>query len=45
VQAAQARGDLEVLNERSRRAIRVHLSDLRAGLPRLLEAAKRAAGI
>ena len=44
VQAAQARGDLEVLNVRNRRALRVHLKDLHSGLPRLVEAAKRAAG-
>jgi transaldolase/glucose-6-phosphate isomerase len=43
VQAAQARGDLEVLNERGRRALRVHLTDLDKGLPRLLASAKRAA--
>jgi transaldolase / glucose-6-phosphate isomerase len=43
VEAAQARGDLEVLHERGRRALRAHLTDLDAGLPRLVEAAKRAA--
>jgi len=38
VKAAQARGDLQVLLDRGRRAIRVHVSgDVRAGLDRLLE--------
>jgi hypothetical protein len=33
VKAAQARGDFEVLNERGRRALRVHLgADVDAGL-------------
>ena len=32
VKAAQARGDLEVLVERGRRALRVHLRDVNAGL-------------
>ncbi len=37
VKAAQARGDLEVLAERGRRALRVHLGpDVQAGLARLL---------
>jgi transaldolase/glucose-6-phosphate isomerase len=36
VKAAQARGDLAVLVERGRRALRVHLSaDIRAGLATL----------
>jgi transaldolase/glucose-6-phosphate isomerase len=35
VKAAQARGDLQVLYERDRRALRVHLADVRAGLDRL----------
>jgi transaldolase/glucose-6-phosphate isomerase len=43
VQAAQARGDLDVLNERGRRALRVHLTDLSTDLPRVIEAGKRAA--
>jgi transaldolase/glucose-6-phosphate isomerase len=43
VQAAQARGDLAVLNERGRRALRVHLTNLETGLPRLVKAAKAAA--
>jgi transaldolase/glucose-6-phosphate isomerase len=43
VEAAQARGDLAVLNERGRRALRIHLTDLEKGLPRLVEAAKAAA--
>jgi transaldolase/glucose-6-phosphate isomerase len=39
VKAAQARGDLEVLEERGRRALRVHLgSDVRAGLAALAAA-------
>ena len=43
VQAAQARGDLAVLNERGRAAVRVHLTDLETGLPRLVAAAVAAA--
>lgn len=36
IKAAQARGDLEVLNERGRRAIRIHLgADVAAGLEQL----------
>ncbi len=36
VKAAQALGDLQVLRERGRRALRVHLgSDVKAGLARL----------
>jgi len=43
VKAAQARGDFDVLAERGRRALRVHLgSDVDAGLMRLLEAVERA---
>ena len=43
VQAAQARGDLDVLNERGRRALRVHLTDLDAGLAQLAAAVKQIA--
>ena len=36
VKAAQARGDFQVLAQRDRRALRVHLgSDLKAGLAKL----------
>ncbi len=43
VKAAQARGDLEVLRERGRRAVRVHLgSDVEAGLAALASAVERA---
>lgn len=43
VEAAQARGDLEVLRERGRRCLRVHLgADAAAGLERLREAVERA---
>jgi transaldolase/glucose-6-phosphate isomerase len=38
VKAAQARGDLEVLVERDRRALRVHLKDIDSGLPELARA-------
>ena len=38
VKAAQARGDLEVLVERGRRALRVHLGDVDAGLAALAHA-------
>jgi transaldolase / glucose-6-phosphate isomerase len=38
VKAAQARGDLEVLVERGRRALRVHLKDVDAGLTELARA-------
>jgi hypothetical protein len=38
VKAAQARGDLGVLNERGRRALRVHLHDLSEGLKTLGDA-------
>jgi transaldolase / glucose-6-phosphate isomerase len=43
VKAAQARGDFQVLAERGRRALRIHLgSDLDAGFARLLEAFRQA---
>jgi len=43
VKAAQARGDLEVLRERGRRALHVHLgSDVSAGLAQLASAVERA---
>jgi transaldolase / glucose-6-phosphate isomerase len=43
VKAAQARGDLQVLGERGRRAIRVHLGrDVKAGLGALRTALERA---
>jgi transaldolase/glucose-6-phosphate isomerase len=43
VKASQARGDLEVLRERGRRALHVHLgSDVRAGLAQLASAMERA---
>ncbi len=43
VKAAQARGDFDVLAERGRRALRVHLgADVDAGLMRLFEAVERA---
>ena len=43
VKAAQARGDLEVLAERGRRALRVHLSaDVSGGLAKLEGAMKAA---
>jgi transaldolase/glucose-6-phosphate isomerase len=38
VKAAQARGDLDVLVERGRRALRVHLKDVDAGLKELVKA-------
>ena len=38
VKAAQARGDLEVLAERGRRALRVHLHDVASGLAALARA-------
>ena len=45
VKAAQARGDFQVLAERNRRALRVHLgSDLKAGLATLQAAVKQALG-
>jgi len=43
VKAAQARGDFQVLAERSRRALRVHIgSDVAAGLHALGAAIERA---
>jgi transaldolase/glucose-6-phosphate isomerase len=43
VKAAQARGDFEVLAERGRRALRVHISgDLEAGLAALTGAVEEA---
>ena len=43
VKAAQARGDFEVLAERGRRALRVHLgADVAAGLATLARAIDRA---
>jgi transaldolase / glucose-6-phosphate isomerase len=45
VEAAQARGDLEVLAERGRRLLRVHLGgDIDGGLARLAELIERALG-
>jgi transaldolase / glucose-6-phosphate isomerase len=42
VKAAQARGDFQVLAERKRRALRVHLgSDVKAGLTKLAELVKQ----
>jgi transaldolase/glucose-6-phosphate isomerase len=42
VKAAQARGDFQVLAERKRRALRVHLgSDVKAGLARIAELVKQ----
>jgi transaldolase/glucose-6-phosphate isomerase len=38
VKAAQARGDLDVLVQRGRRALRVHLKDVDAGLAELVGA-------
>jgi transaldolase/glucose-6-phosphate isomerase len=42
VKAAQARGDFEVLVERKRRALRVHLSDVESGLATLKAAVEKA---
>ena len=43
VKAAQARGDFQVLAERGRRALRVHLGkDLESGLAKLTAAFKQA---
>jgi transaldolase/glucose-6-phosphate isomerase len=42
VKAAQARGDLDVLVERGRRTLRVHLKDADAGLPELVRAVTEA---
>jgi transaldolase/glucose-6-phosphate isomerase len=45
VKAAQARGDFDVLAERGRRALRVHLgTDVAAGLARITKAVERALG-
>jgi transaldolase/glucose-6-phosphate isomerase len=45
VKAAQARGDFEVLAERGRRALRVHLgADVSSGLATLQKAVKAALG-
>jgi len=45
VKAAQARGDFQVLADRNRRALRVHLgADLKAGLATLQAAVKQALG-
>lgn len=45
VKAAQARGDFQVLAERGRRALRVHLGrDVNAGLARLMAAVQKALG-
>ena len=41
VKAAQARGDFQVLAERNRRALRVHLSDVESGLIALRDAIKK----
>jgi transaldolase/glucose-6-phosphate isomerase len=38
VKAAQARGDLDVLTERGRRALRIHLNDIDTGLAHLAHA-------
>jgi transaldolase/glucose-6-phosphate isomerase len=45
IKSAQARGDLEVLGQRNRRALRVHLgSDVEAGLDTLSKALREAIG-
>jgi transaldolase/glucose-6-phosphate isomerase len=44
VKAAQARGDFQVLVERGRRALRVHLHDVDAGLVTLAAAVEKALG-
>ena len=45
VKAAQARGDFQVLAERGRRALRVHIGkDLKSGLAKLLAAIREALG-
>jgi transaldolase / glucose-6-phosphate isomerase len=44
VKAAQARGDFQVLAERGRRALRVHLHDVDAGLASLTGAVQKALG-
>ena len=46
VKAAQARGDFDVLIERGRRALRIHLgSDVGAGLARVSQASRSRAGL
>ena len=40
--AAQAQGDLDVLSERGRRALRIHLDDVEAGLQMLAGALEQA---
>jgi transaldolase/glucose-6-phosphate isomerase len=42
VKAAQARGDFQVLIERGRRALRVHLRDVKSGLPTLQASVRNA---
>jgi transaldolase/glucose-6-phosphate isomerase len=42
VQLAQAIGDFEVLNERGRRAIRIHLTDVETGIAALAAAIDQA---
>jgi transaldolase/glucose-6-phosphate isomerase len=42
VKAAQARGDFQVLAERGRRALRVHLHDVESGLATLMAAVQKA---
>ena len=44
VKAAQARGDFQVLAERGRRALRVHLHDVESGLATLTAAMQKALG-
>jgi hypothetical protein len=44
VKAAQARGDFQVLAERGRRALRVHLHDVESGLATLAAAMQKALG-
>jgi hypothetical protein len=44
VKAAQARGDFQVLVERGRRALRVHLEDVESGLVTLTAAVQKALG-
>jgi transaldolase/glucose-6-phosphate isomerase len=42
VKAAQARGDFQVLADRKRRALRVHLHDVESGLTALQSAIAKA---
>jgi transaldolase / glucose-6-phosphate isomerase len=42
VKAAQARGDFQVLTDRNRRALRVHLADIDSGLAALQSAIAKA---